>query len=122
MLKIERLKNDRVHGIVTSFEDFDFPVNEYDLASSMWSLHFCNPKHFNHFIEGIKSSLKEGGIFCGQMFGDHDQWSKTLERTYLSIDKAKGFFDDMELIKFEEEETIEGRTKHWNVYNFIARK
>jgi SAM-dependent methyltransferase len=116
------IKNERLHLFVTSFEDFQFPVDEYILASAMHSLPHCDPEHFGRVIINIKSSLKKGGIFCGQMFGDHDQWSKTVEMTYLTADKAREYLKDMEIISFREEETEEGRTKHWHIFNFIARK
>jgi SAM-dependent methyltransferase len=116
------IKNGRLHIFVTSFEDFQFPVNEYVLASAMYSLPFCEPAHFSRVIMNIKSSLKKGGIFCGQMFGNHDQWSKTVQMTYLTADEARKCLKDMEIISFQEEETEEGRTKHWHIFNFIARK
>ncbi len=116
------IKNERLHTFVTSFEDYKFPADEYILASAMYSLPHCEPEHFGRVITNIKLSLKKGGIFCGQMFGDHDQWSKTVGMTYLSADEARGYLNDMEIITFREEETKEGRTKHWHIYNFIARK
>ncbi|MFA6295302.1 MAG: methyltransferase domain-containing protein [Candidatus Paceibacterota bacterium] len=118
----KEIKSDKLHTIVTTFEDFQFPVDEYILASAMYSLPHCEPEHFSQVITNIKASLKKGGIFCGQMFGDHDQWSKTVHMTYLTVDKAKEYLKDMETILFREVETKEGETKHWHIYNFIARK
>jgi len=118
----QEIKNERLHLFVTSFEDFQFPVDEYVLASAMYSLPFCEPAHFSRVITNIKASLKKGGIFCGQMFGDHDQWSKTVEMTYITADKAMEYLADMEIISFREQETEEGRTKHWHIFDFIARK
>jgi len=116
------IKSDHLHLIVSSFEDFQFPVEEYILASAMYSLPHCAPEHFARVITNIKASLKKGGIFCGQMFGEYDQWSKTIQMTYLSAEKAKEYLNDMEIITFREEETIEGTTKHWHIFNFIVRK
>ena len=116
------INNERLHTTVTSFEDFNFPINEYVFVSAMYSLYYCEPEHFSRMIINIKSSLKKGGIFCGQMFGDYDEWSKKLQRTYQTIDEAKEYLKDMEVLLFREEETEECRTKHWHIYNFIARK
>lgn len=116
------IKNERLHTIVTSFENFKFPINEYILASAMYSLPHCDPEHFGNVITNIKSSLKKGGIFCGQMFGEHDQWSKTVNMTYITADKAREYLNDMEIIAFREIETKEGETKHWHIFDFIARK
>jgi len=118
------IKNPRLHYFMTSFEDYSFPVEEYDLASAMHSLSYCDPVYFDHVITNIKSSLKKGGIFCGQMYDSCDQWSKNLQahRTYTTADQARKYLSDMEIILFKEEETEKGRTKHWHIYDFIARK
>lgn len=116
------LKNDLLHPVVTSFEDFHFPTNEYVLASAMQCLSYCEPAHFSRVITDIKSSLKEGGVFCGQMYDEYSEESKSLHKTYKTAEEIKEYLSDMESILFQEEETEEGRTKHWRIYNFIARK
>ncbi len=118
----KELKNERLHFVVTSFEDFKFPVNEYILASAMQSLSYCKPAHFDCVITNIKSSLKKGGIFCGQMYGAYDQWSKNLHKAYQTADEVREYLKGMEIISFQEEETEKGRTKHWRIFDFIARK
>lgn len=122
-----QIKSERLHPFVTSFEDFHFPLNEYILASAMQTLSYCEPEHFSRVITDIKSSLKSGGIFCGQMYDAYDDWSKSpevkkLHKTYKTIDEAKEYLKDMEIILFKEEETEEGRTRHWRIFDFIARK
>jgi len=116
------MKNERLHPFVTSFEDFIFPANEYILVSAMQCLSYCEPEHFSRVITDIKSSLKKNGIFCGQMYDGYDQESKSLHRAYQTADEAREYLKDLEIISFREEETEEGRTKHWHIYNFIARK
>ncbi len=116
------INNERLHPFVISFEDFHFPINDYVLASAMQCLSYCEPAHFSRVIIDIKSSLKEGGIFCGQIYDEYDQNSKSLHKTYKTADEIREYLKDMELILFKEEETEEGRTKHWRIYNFIARK
>lgn len=116
------IKNEHLHVFVSSFENFQFPINEYVLASAMHSLYYCELEQFSRVITNIKSSLKKGGIFCGQMFGPYDEWSKKLKRAYQTADEARGYLKDLEILSFQEEDTGEGCTKHWRVYNFIARK
>ncbi len=117
-----KIKSERLHSFVTSFEDFNFPTNEYVLASAMQSLSYCDFAHFDRVITDIKSSLKKGGIFCGQMYDEYSKESMSLHKTYKTADEIKEYLKDMEIILFEEERTEEGRTKHWRIYNFIARK
>ena len=120
--EVSEIKGDRLHPIITSFEDFEFPPDEYILASAMHSLSYCDPKHFERVITNIKSSLKSGGIFCGDMYDSYDDWSRSIPRSYQTEVEAKNYLKDMEILFFEEEETEEGRTKHWRIFNFIARK
>jgi tellurite methyltransferase len=118
----EKIKSDRLHTYVTSFENFDFPVNEYVLASAMHSLSYCEPEHFNRVFINIKSSLKKGGIFCGHLYDTYDEWSKGINRAYQTANGAKELLKDMDVILFQEEETEGDHTKHWRIYDFIARK
>lgn len=62
------IPSDKLHAFTAAFEDFNFPKEEYDLASAMFALPFAAPNHFNAVFEKIKDSLKKGGIFCGQIF------------------------------------------------------
>ena len=120
------IANERLHVHITAFEDFIFPADTYVLASAMYALPFCEPRHFCELIRKIKSSLQPGGIFCGQLFGDRDEWSNNAKMTFHTIDKAKELLSDMEIISFNEEEKDDtagkGETKHWHVFHFIARK
>ena len=120
--EVTKIKDERLHSFVTSFEDFQFPVDEYVLASAMHSLSYCDSEHFSRVIKNIKSSLKKGGVFCGQMYGAYDQWSKSLLRTYQTVDEARTYLKDMEIIFFQEEKTESGRTKHWHIFDFIVQK
>jgi len=56
--EVSRIKNTRLHAFVASFEDFSFPKNEYDLASAMFALNFCDPSNFDEVFEKIKDSIK----------------------------------------------------------------
>src|SRR3989338_2048493 len=74
----------------------------------------------------IKNSLVKEGIFCGQLFGIHDQWNNRVEMIFHTKEQAERLFSDMEIISFEEEEkdgTIaDGTPKHWHIFHFIPRK
>ncbi|MFZ2804704.1 MAG: class I SAM-dependent methyltransferase, partial [Patescibacteria group bacterium] len=73
MAKIaESINSDKLHAVVSSFVDFDFPKNTFDVASAMFSLPFSPPETFDAVVEKIKMSLVEGGIFCGNFFGMMD--------------------------------------------------
>lgn len=116
----------KFHAFTSTFADFDFPKDTYDLASAMFSLPFNPPDSFDRVMQNVKASIHPGGILCLQLFGDRDGWSKNEEMTFHTSEQAKKLFDDMELVQFEEREydarLASGEPKHWHLYNVIARK
>ncbi len=110
----------------TSFEDFEFPVGQYDIASAMFALPFTDPIYFNSVFSKIKNSLKDRGIFCGQFFGVNDEWSTNSKMTFHTKDQITELLSDLEIIRFQEEEkddmTAMGKMKHWHIFHVIARK
>lgn len=116
----------KLHFFITSFADFDFPKNEYDLASAMYSLPFNPPETFDAVFEKIKQSLVPGGIFCGQFFGVRDEWSADTTMTFHTKIQVETLLTDMEIIALDEEEKdgkiANGTPKHWHVFQVIARK
>ena len=121
-----RINNDKLHAYIVSFEDFNFPKNEYNLASAMFALTFCDPNHFDVVFEKIKDSLKPGGIFCGQLFGDRDKWSNNIKMTYPSKDRLVKLLTGFEVISFVEKETDDkdanDEVRCGHVFQFIVRK
>lgn len=127
MKEAMEIKSEQLHPLITSFEDFHFPVNEFVLVSAMQCLSYCKNECFKEVIENIKLSLREDGIFCGQMYGVYDEWSKSpesrdLHKSCQTADEARQYLKDLDVVLFQEEETEEGRIKHWQIFNFIARK
>lgn len=64
----------------------------------------------------------------GNFFGLNDSWAKTKkEMIFLSKDQVMELFKDLfEIVEFQEiekdGETALGKSKHWHIYNIIARK
>ena len=116
----------KFHPITTTFEDFAFPENEYDLVTSMSSLPFTHPDYFNNVFEKIKKSLKKGGIFSASLFGVNDEWAHNPHMTFHTKEKVMNLLRDFEVLVFREEEEdgklANGTPKHWHVFRVIARK
>ena len=121
-----RIKDMRLHPMVVSFENYTFPKNEYNLASAIFALNFCNPLKFDAVFWKIIDSLKPGGIFCSELYGDHDEWSKLPGKTYPSKDRVMKLLVGLEIIRFIEEKTdkkdMSGEVKYKHVFQFIIRK
>lgn len=128
-LMAEEAKNiphEKLRVQTVGFEEFNFPTEEYDLATAMFALPFTSPQRFNEVFEKIRNSLKKGGIFCGQLFGDRDEWKTDTRMTFHTEEEAKKLFSGFEVIFFKEDEkddkTAAGVMKHWHIFHFIIRK
>ena len=116
-----------VSYVINSFEEFEFEENKYDLINAQYALPFNPKESFNRVIESIKNSLKPGGVFTGQFFGDRDEWNtKESDMTFVSKEKAENLLSGLKVIEFTEEDregnTAAGKMKHWHVFHFIAVK
>ena len=122
----KKVGSKKLHAIVTSFEDFNFPENTYDLINAMNSLPFNSPETFNEIFARIKRSLAIGGIFSGKLFGKNDEWSKKSRMTFHTIEEVRQLISDLQIILLEEKEydgkIADGSPKHWHTISFIAKR
>ncbi len=124
---LSELAQERLRVVQSSFEDFVYEHEAYDLASSQFSLPFNPRASFTNLFTRIKQSIKPGGIFTGQFFGIHDEWN-TPERnmTFLTQEQVDELLSDMTVREFSEEDkigpTASGTLKHWHVFHVIAQK
>jgi hypothetical protein len=92
----------------------------------MFALPFTGPADFESVFSEIKGSLKKGGVFCGQLFGMNDEWSKNPKMTFHTEAQVKDLLDDLEILSFKEVEedstTANGTPKHWHIFHIIAKK
>lgn len=121
----ELIKSDKFHYFISSFVDFDFFKNKYDIVSAMYSLPFNSPDNFDVVLKKIKQSLVSGGIFCGQFFGVNDEWNTNSKMTFHTEEQIKELFTDMKILLLDEEEkdgkTALGTQKHWHIFHIIAK-
>ncbi len=115
-----RIDSPKLHPITVSFDKFDFPKEEYDLAVAMFSLPFIE-NNFGDIFSKIKLSLKSGGIFCGQFFGNRDQRKNNTNRTFHTREQVAELLNDLEILSFEEEERLKG-DMNAHIFHVIARK
>lgn len=122
----KNLQQEKLHVFKTSFEDFDFPKNEYDLVNAMYSLPFVSPEQFNSVFEKVKNSLKKGGVLCMQLFGANHAWAQNPSMTFHTAEQARELLKDLEIIRFKEIEKeaggADGILKHWHFFRIITRK
>lgn len=120
------IPSEKFHYTVSSFLDFQWPKDKFDIASAMFSLPFNPPETFKTVLTKIKQSLVPEGIFCGQFFGVRDTWSSNPHMTFHTKELAEQLLSDLEILLLQEIEkdgqTANGTAKHWHFFNFIAKK
>ncbi|WP_236207744.1 class I SAM-dependent methyltransferase [Pseudomonas tohonis] len=112
----------RLQPLCARFEDCELP--HADIVNSAFALPFCNPDTFPALWQRIDGALVGGGLFCGNLFGERDDWAGP-DLTILGEDEVRGLFNGWELLHFEvidrEGSTARGRTKRWHLFSVVAR-
>ena len=122
------LPQEHLRVVVSRFEDFDFPENQYDLINASFSLPFTHREKFDEVFQRMEKSLRIGGVFVGQLFGVNDDWNKsqTTKTTFHTEEQARQLFRDWNVRKFIEKETdgvlANGLPKYSHVFHIIARR
>jgi membrane dipeptidase len=119
----EAAVDERLTAEVVRVEDARWP--QCDLVNASFSLPFCAPSRFDEVWARIVDSLRPGGRFAGQLFGDRDQWAGTGITT-VTAERVAELLRPFEVESLEEAErdgTLpSGKQKHWHVFHVVARK
>jgi SAM-dependent methyltransferase len=106
------------------FEEAEWPAA--DLVNASFALPICPPARFPALWRRIVGSLRPGGRFAGQLYGDHDDWADRTDMTILDRAAAERLLEGLAVEFFEEEEsdavTPRGEPKHWHIFHVVARK
>jgi SAM-dependent methyltransferase len=115
----------RLTTIVSPMQEVELP--EVDLVHASFSLPFCPPAAFPALWERIRGSLRPGGRFAGQLFGERDGWATTEpDMTFFDEPSALSLFEGLDVEVFAEHEEDDkdawGQPKHWHEFHVIARR
>ena len=106
------------------FENATWPPA--DLVNASFALPLCPPQHFPALWARIIASLKPGGRFSGQLFGERDESRGDPGVTHCDRKAAEDLLRGLVVEMFEEEETDTvtpyGKPKHWHLFHIVARK
>jgi len=106
------------------FEDAAWPTA--DLVNASFSLPLCPPDRFPELWRRILASLKPSGRFCGQLYGDRDEWAGRSGMIHLGRAEAERLLQDLRVELFEEEETDSvtprGKPKHWHIFHIVVQQ
>ncbi|NMG05563.1 class I SAM-dependent methyltransferase [Brasilonema sp. UFV-L1] len=110
---------------VVAFQDVMLPES-VDLVNASFSLPFCSPESFPSLWEKIISSLRSGGRFCRQLFGNHDSWAIYASMNHHTRQQVEMLLQPFEIEILQEEDhpgkTPIGEEKHWHIFHIVARK
>ncbi len=112
-------------AIISKFEDYEFPMQEFDLVVAMYSLPFCAPDKIDGVMMRSITSMKHGATFIGQFFGLEDSWSGDKNMNFKTRAEIEKYFVGFELEINEKKyskETAMGEPHFWHVFHVIAKK
>ncbi|MGH7124032.1 MAG: class I SAM-dependent methyltransferase [Stellaceae bacterium] len=114
----------RLSCLMQRFEDAAWPPA--DLVNASFSLPLCPPERFPEVWRRITASLKPGGRFAGQLYGDRDGWVGRPGMTHLSRAAVERLLADLTVELFDEEETDSvtprGKPKHWHIFHIVVQR
>ena len=100
--------------------------HDADLVNASFSLPLLAPEDFAACWQRIVRSLKPGGRFAGQLYGERDAWAGRPGIACLSRAEAERLLSGLAVELFDEEEsdavTPRGRKKHWHIFHIVARR
>lgn len=113
---------ERLELVHARMEEATWPV--VDLVNAGFALPFCERAAFPALWSRITGSLRAGGRFSGELFGDRDDWAgEVLTHTRAEVE---ALFAGFAMERFEEAERefqkASGGTKHGHIYFLVGRK
>ena len=113
--------------IRSKFADYAFPAGRFNLVNAQYSLPFAPPSSFPSVWKRLIGTLAKGGIFTGQLFGQHDEWNKPASAmTFHSETEARALCEGLEILVWRTRDslgkTADGLAKHWHTFDIIAKK
>jgi tellurite methyltransferase len=108
---------------VARFEACDWP--RCDLVNASFALPLVVPEGFAPLWRRILDSLRPGGRFAGQLYGERDGWAGNPGITHHDRAGVERLASGLEIELLEEEEsdavTPRGKAKHWHIFHLVAR-
>lgn len=123
---LRALAHPNLRVVQSTYDAFTFEPHRYDLVSAQFALPFNPASTFDAMFARLRGSIRPGGLFSGNLFGERDEWNVPGSgKTFLSREDAIRLFDGFDVLLFEEKEEqrelAHGGMKHWHLFDIIAR-
>ncbi len=123
---INELEGRKPHFANVKFDEYEFKQNNYDLVNAMCALPFNGKETFKQVFRSIKKSLKVNGILSANLYGSHDvRNTQDTSIIFHTKEEVLNLLVGMDILFFEEKEydtEVNGESKHWHIFYFIAKK
>ena len=97
-----------------------------DLINASFALPFCHEDHFPALWAWIVRTLRPGGRFAGQLFGDRDEWAAVNPRRHFSRGQVLALLGWFDVEHFDEAEKTGSdalmATKRHHLFHIVAVK
>ncbi|WP_370476430.1 class I SAM-dependent methyltransferase [Tamlana flava] len=107
-----------------NFCDMKFP--DSDMVNASFALPFCEPEDFKELWNKIVTSIRPGGRFAGQFFGNRDSWASLPNRSHHSREEVLKLLEGFSIEMMREEEREDPpelrKPKHWQIFHVVAKK
>jgi hypothetical protein len=104
----------------------DMILPNCDMVNASFALPFCEPKHFEVLWNKIVTSIRPGGRFAGQFFGNRDTWASIPNRSHHSREEVLKLLEGFSIEMMREEERDDPpelrKPKHWQIFHIVAKK
>jgi SAM-dependent methyltransferase len=125
LLNRSEIKTTSLKTQVIRFEQLQLPA-EVDLINASFCLPFCQAPDFPFVWQKIVTSLRPGGRFSGQLFGERDSWSRHPNLTFHTRPQIEALLTPFAIEMLEEEEELGqtplGEERNWHIFHMVARK
>lgn len=114
---------ERLHTHSERFEAFDFPA--CDLVWASYALPFCPDAGLTELIRRVAASLRQGGRFAGDIFGDQHAWSAEADVLTMTEEQVRTELAQLDIEAFDVENGLRisgGEKTRWHCFGFAARK
>jgi tellurite methyltransferase len=124
---LKALDEKRLRAIRSTFADFVFDRDGYDLISAQLALPFNPPESFDAMFSRLMGALRPGGIFTGHLFGVRDAWNTSASgMSFHTRVEAERLLDGLQLREFSEGEgdvqLVSGEQHHGHSFEIIAQR
>jgi tellurite methyltransferase len=97
-----------------------------DLINASFALPFCDPEKFPALWTWSGRTLRPGGRFSGQFFGDRDEWQCVRPKSHVTraqlLELLRGFeVEHLEEVEKDGSDAM-GGVKHHHVFHVVGRR